>query len=1014
MFARPIYAKIKRTADWPKDGEAVYSDIEANNFVLLRDALKGEQILAYPDWTRPFELHTDACRLGLGAVVVQQVGAVDRPISFASRSLTKAESNYSQWELECLAIVWAMRLFRMYLALAVFLVVTDATAAKRIMEGTKNDAGRVVRWALAVQEFDYTIVQRPARELAAPDGLSRYSHESTEPYNEGETTVEPSTWLTTIRPGNAFFSDTFFDGVSGYDHKSTAPCDGGRTPVEPNTWLTPVRPDGTYEAFFGNEDHTAETVEEWKLLQGADEWCKRKLVKACSDPHEALPGDLYVGANALLYRKSPSGNAADQVLVPVSLRAYILNRYHGLPVTGHMGRRRTHNQVSAFFWWQGMYKDIAKWVAACLTCKKRKTPRNMHAGVPSAVSTSTRPWETVALDIVSAKPSKEGYVKILTILDTFTRYVITVPLKSKTAEEVSKALMNNLFCVFGRPDNILTDDGKEFINGALRAVNKRWGVHHHSTGGYQPHALPVERYHRFLNSAMTTLSMTFGDDWPSYLPAATFAYNASTNDATGYSPYELVMAKGSPVLLQHIELQPKPAAGAPLGESVTDFYKQAGNRIMAAYAHVRDQQQRILLQRNEAIMARKGVRQRKMVTYDIGDNVLFWEPRQSMTDMEAAAADAGWTEKPPAKWTYNWSGPHMIIGKDAEASGFRYSFYHNKRRQLIETHNNKLAVFEPWSEGILSTSIGIDAKRNYQAGEWAPTGELVLVPMTTPEPFGIGRIRQQTEDGDLVIHWYGNASNSPFASYMPAWKDGSNAVYYAKRPDDPSHEPYTSNHDELSIHQCDIVIHGFVLTENGTLTARMLIAIAENPLVWWTKDRIEIEATTAAWDAAKRARTEEARAEMTESTQQHEGAYVRCTTHDLPIRIDPTNHAGTIGHAGIACCHDEDCARQTSEWRATKSEFATLPITATDTGTTIRDRGVLVEPHQNSHAADALPATGMNTNSDARAPKRARTDTDAVQEPRRSGRERKQPRLAGCGAVAPEDHNYPSIAHRAS
>ena len=409
-------------------------------------------------------------------------------------------------------------------------------------------------------------------------------------------------------------------------------------------------------------------------------------------------------------------------------------------------------------------------------------------------------------------------------------------------------------------------------------------------------------------------------------------------------------------------------------------------------------------------MARKGVRQRKMVTYDIGDNVLFWEPRQSMTDMEAAAADAGWTEKPPAKWTYNWSGPHMIVSKDAEASGFRYGFYHEKRKQLVETHNNKLAVFEPWSEGILSTSIGIDAKRNYQAGEWAPTGELVLVPMTAPEPFGIGRVKHQSEDGDLVIHWYGNTSNSPFANYMPAWREGSNTIYYAKRPDDPSHEPYTSNHDELSIHQCDIVIHSFVLTENNTLTARMLIAIAENPLVWWTKDRVEIEATTAAWDAAKRARMEKTHADMAESTQQHRGAYVRCTTHDLPIRIDPANHADAIGHADAVCCPDEDCARQTSEWRATRSEFATLPITVTDAGAPLRDRGVLVVPHQNSHVSDALSTAGMVAGSGARAPKRARADAEAIPELRRSGRERKQPRLADCDT----GHSYPSIAHQAS
>ncbi len=110
---------------------------------------------------------------------------------------------------------------------------------------------------------------------------------------------------------------------------------------------------------------------------------------------------------------------------------------------------------------------MTKRVGACLTCRKRKSSRNMHAGVLAAVSSASRPWETVAIDTVSAKSSKAGYTKILTILDTFSRYVITVPLKSTTAEEVSKALMADLFCVFGRPDKFITDDGSEFLNSAL-------------------------------------------------------------------------------------------------------------------------------------------------------------------------------------------------------------------------------------------------------------------------------------------------------------------------------------------------------------------------------------------------------------------------------------------------------------------------------------------------------------------------------------------------------------------
>ena len=882
-IARPLHDKIKRSADWITD--VTYSEEEATNFVKLRDALKGEPILAHPDWTRPFELHTDACKLGLGAQIVQKVDKVERPISFASRSLTAAECNYSQWELECLAIVWAMRLFRMYLALATFLVVTDATAAKRIMEGTKNDAGRVVRWALAVQEFDYTIEQRSACQLAGPDGLSRYSHPSTAPYNEGVTEIEPS------------------------------------------TWLTPLRPDGTHEAFFGPEDLQAETIAEWKALQDVDPWCMKKALKAGNCAADTTPGHLYRGTTGLLYRKSVSGSAADQVLVPVSLRAFILNRYHGLPVTGHMGRRRTHAQVKEFYWWQGLYSDVTKWVGACLACRKRKASRNMHAGVPAAVSNASRPWETVAIDTVSAKSSKEGYTKILTILDTFSRYVITVPLKSTTAEEVSKALMANLFCVFGRPDKIITDDGSEFLNSALRAINKRWGIHHHSTGGYQPHGNPVERYHRFLNSAMTTLALSFGDDWPSYLPASTFAYNASTNDATGYSPYELIMARGSPVLLQHIDLQPTPSAGPGIGASLVDFYVQAGDRIMASYAHVRDQQQRIVKQRNEAIMAKRGPQQRKLVTFEIGDNVLFWEPRQSITAMEAADAEASWTEAPPAKWTYNWSGPHQIIAKVPDATGFRYTFYHEKRRTTIETHVNKLIVFEPWSEGIMSTSLGIDARRNYRAGEWAACGEMVVVPMTAPEPFGVGKIIEHTAGGDLVLQWFSNATNSPFVSYLPGWIDSAGAPYYAHRPISPTHAPYTSVTEGMDIHQCDVVLHSFSLTANDRLATRILTSLAENPLVWWTKSPAEIAATTMAWDAAAQALTETAASGIRDK-----GDAVHARV-DMEVDEDDAEHdgsdLGTVdGSMGIRDKgeDEQDALRYDSEGIRDKGEIDPSPM----------------------------------------------------------------------------------------
>ena len=72
---------------------------------------------------------------------------------------------------------------------------------------------------------------------------------------------------------------------------------------------------------------------------------------------------------------------------------------------------------------------------------------------------------------------------------------------------------------------------------------KRWGIRKIETTGYQPQSNPVERFHRYLNSAMTALHGDFGLDWDRYVDAAVFTYRVSLNDATGYSPFFLLYGR---------------------------------------------------------------------------------------------------------------------------------------------------------------------------------------------------------------------------------------------------------------------------------------------------------------------------------------------------------------------------------------------------------------------------------------------------------------------------------------
>ena len=144
-------------------------------------------MLAYPDFTKPFKLHIDACDRGLGAILYQdQPDGKEKPISFASRSLNKAESNYPTHKLEFLALKWAItKMFHEYLYRNDFMVYTDNNPLTYILTTTKLDATSH-RWVAALAAYNFTLSYRPGKTNIDADALSRI------PWNK-EQMVEPET-----------------------------------------------------------------------------------------------------------------------------------------------------------------------------------------------------------------------------------------------------------------------------------------------------------------------------------------------------------------------------------------------------------------------------------------------------------------------------------------------------------------------------------------------------------------------------------------------------------------------------------------------------------------------------------------------------------------------------------------------------------------------------------------------------------------------------------------------------
>ncbi|GFX09088.1 retrovirus-related Pol polyprotein from transposon opus [Trichonephila clavipes] len=115
-----------------------------------------------------FNLFTDASGVGIGAVHNEN----HRLIAFASRTLNKAERNYTVTERKCLVVIWALHKFKTYFGSLPVKVITDHAALTKLTNG-KNLSSRMIRWALKFSEFNIEWEHRPWIQNVVADVLSR-------------------------------------------------------------------------------------------------------------------------------------------------------------------------------------------------------------------------------------------------------------------------------------------------------------------------------------------------------------------------------------------------------------------------------------------------------------------------------------------------------------------------------------------------------------------------------------------------------------------------------------------------------------------------------------------------------------------------------------------------------------------------------------------------------------------------------------------------------------------------
>lgn len=445
------FAKItKPLTNQLKKGEKIIHTKEfVESFALCKDILIGSQVLQMPDFSQPFNLTTDASNFAIGAVLSQGPIGRDRPIAFFSRTLNKAECNYSTIEKEALAIVQSAKHFRPYLFGSKFNLYTDHQPLTYLFN-IKDPNSRLVRWRLALEEYDYNIIYKPGKQNVVADGLSRIK----------------------INECNALTSETTSQKdesiKANFDEDQTAhSADSDGSDLIPMTF----KPINAYNRQIILEISDKEECTNEIIFPSV---LRTTIKKKTFDPKIILEiftdhldfkklNCFYAPENVFnviqqTYKETFSGNKKVKIVFSQKLlkdvrsvveQDELIRKTHE---RAHRGALENLNAIMLEYYFPRMKSKINTFIKLCTDCKRGKYERK-----PLKITLAETPIPKKPLDIVHIDLFISGNNYFLSAIDKFSRFGFLIPIKSKSTPDVKKAIIK-IIERYGRPKQIVSDN----------------------------------------------------------------------------------------------------------------------------------------------------------------------------------------------------------------------------------------------------------------------------------------------------------------------------------------------------------------------------------------------------------------------------------------------------------------------------------------------------------------------------------------------------------------------------